>query len=134
MTRTSVARIDTLLGREKRAADSMAKATTPEPLGKPGGPGLFRIKGLQLPPYVQHVAQRLRAQGHTTSEAIQRALGIVEDWSHGHMPGSDKPVHPDTVAAAQLAMKEWDAAKAAAHAKPNKRSMEHISAIFERRA
>jgi hypothetical protein len=128
--RASVQQINSLL--EQRAAGSMAKATTPEPIGKPGGPGLFHIKGLQLPPYIQHVAHEMMKQGHSESEAIERAIGIVRDWAHGHMPGSTKPVHPDTQAAATLAMTEWEEKKAKAHATPNKRAQ--AEAILERRA
>ena len=58
-------------------------SVTPHPLGKPGGPGLWKQKGLMLPPYVENVAQGIKKQGKTTSEAIQIAIGTIKRWARG---------------------------------------------------
>ena len=98
-----------------RTAETPVASTVHEPLGNPAGPGLFHVKGLQLPAYVQHVATHLIAQGHDRSQAIQIAIGVIKDWASGH-DGHGNRVHPDVQAAAVKALAEWEAAKAAAHA------------------
>jgi HK97 family phage prohead protease len=82
-----------------------------EPLGKPGGPGLFHHKGLQLPAYIQHVAHHLVASGHDESRAIEMAVGIVKNWGAGH-DGHGNRVHPDVQAAAARNIAQWEADKA----------------------
>jgi hypothetical protein len=97
------------------------KATTvPEPFGKPGGPGLFRIKHEHLPIYVQHVAHDLMEERGVVDEskAIRMALGIVENWSQGH-DGKGNKVSAVVQAAAIKAMAEWHASIAKARAIPN---------------
>ncbi len=89
-------------------------STVHEPLGKPGGPGLWHHKDLQLPAYVQHLAHELVKSGHDESKAIEMAVGIVRNWAHGH--SSKGKVHPDVQAAAGKAIAEWEALKAKAHA------------------
>ena len=96
---------------EFRTAETPIASTVHEPLGKPGGPGLFHHKGLQLPAYVQHVALHLVGQGHDRSRAIEMAIGIIRDWAHGH-DGHGNKVHPDVQAAAVKALAEWEADKA----------------------
>ena len=98
-----------------RTAETPVASTVHEPLGNPAGPGLFHVKGLQLPAYVQHVAHHLVAQGHPESKAIEMAVGIIRNWAEGH-DGHGNAVHPDVHAAAVKALAEWEAAKAAAHA------------------
>jgi HK97 family phage prohead protease len=85
-------------------------STIHKPLGKPGGPGLFHHKGLQLPAYIQSVAQHLRA-AHGESKAIGMAVGIVRNWAAGH-DGQGGKVHPDVQAAAAKAIAQWEADKA----------------------
>lgn len=94
-------------------------STVPEPLGKPGGPGLFHHKGLQLPPYIQHVAHEMLKKGKSESEAIQMALGIVKKWAAG-----GGGVHPDVQAAAAKAVAEWEKDKALKLANLNAPAME----------
>jgi len=94
-----------------RTSHTAEASTVHEPLGRPGGPGLFHHKGLQLPAYIQHVAHHLVAQGHTVSQAIEMAVGIVRNWAHGH-DGHGNRVHPDVQAAAVKAMAQWEADKA----------------------
>jgi peptidoglycan hydrolase-like protein with peptidoglycan-binding domain len=99
----------------REAVDSMAKATTPEPFSTSTTSNWVARAG-GLPPYIQHVAHDLMDGGKSESHAIEMAVGIVKNWSHGH-DGHGKPVHPDTVAAAKLAITEWEAKKASAHVK-----------------
>jgi hypothetical protein len=93
------------------AADSLAKASTHEPFGKPGGPGLWHHKGKQLPAYIQHIAHALVRSGHDESSAIAIAVGSVKRWASG---GGN--VDAGTRAAAAKAVGEWEAAKAESHA------------------
>lgn len=90
-------------------------STVHQPFGKPSGPGLFHVKGLQLPAYIQHVAHELVKKGRPESQAIQMAVGIIKNWARG-----GGGVKPDVVAAAQKALAEWEAAKAKAHALSNR--------------
>lgn len=116
--RASVARIESLIGRNIRAVDSMVKASTPEPVGphplwkkktgSPLGGGAWR-----LPAYAEHVANELIKAGHPESEAVAMSIGIIRRWAHGQPSGGEKKVHPDTVAAAQKALSEWETLKAA---------------------
>lgn len=98
------------------SAETGALATTPHPLGKPGGPGLFHDRSLSLPPYVQNIAHSLMTKrGMDKSKAIQVALGTVKNWASGQ--GN---VKPEVRAAATAALAEWEKAKLKAHATPNK--------------
>jgi len=78
-------------------------------LGRPGGPGLWKHQGWQLPAYIQNVAHGILRTGKTKSQAIQIAIGKIKDWARG---GGD--VGPEVVAAAQKALAEWEALKARA--------------------
>jgi hypothetical protein len=92
-------------------------STTHSPLGKPGGPGLFKTKNLQLPAYIQHIAKALmRDHGFTMSHAIAAAVNRVKKWAAG-----GGGVSPEVRAAAAKAVAEWEAAKARARATPNKK-------------
>lgn len=98
------------------SAETAALATTPHPLGKPGGPGLFRDKSLSLPPYIQNLAHSfIEKRGMEKSKAIQMAIGVTKNWASGK-----GKVHPEVRAAATSAVAEWEAAKAKARATPNK--------------
>ena len=90
------------------AAGSMAKASTHEKVGP--GP-LWKSPGEQLPAYIQHVANRLKAK-HGKSKAIRMAVGIIKNWAAGNPSGGEKRVDATTVAAAQKALAEWEALKA----------------------
>lgn len=100
----------------RRTSETPTASTVPQPLGKPGGPGLFHIKGLQLPPYIQHVRDQIMAQGKTESQATGEAVGIVENWAAGH-DGHGHAVHPDVQAAASANIAKWKADIAEAHAR-----------------
>jgi len=97
------------------SADTARLASQHHKLGKPGGPGLFHDKSLQLPAYIQNVAKALMRNGKTKSQAIQIAIGTVKNWAEGK--GN---VSPEVRAAAAKAVAEWEAAKAKARATPNK--------------
>jgi len=102
-------------GRSLRTAETPIVSTVHNPFGSPAGPGLFRVKGLQLPAYIQNVAHAFARSGLPESEAIRRAVGVVQDWAAGRTPNGKGHVHPDVQAAAARAIAEWEAAKAAAH-------------------
>lgn len=106
---------DLLARLELRTAETPVVSTVHHPFGSPSGPGLFHVKGLQLPAYIQNVAHAFRRKGLSESESIQRAVGVVKDWAAGRAPAGGH-VHPDVQAAAAKAVAEWEAAKAAAHA------------------
>ncbi|MDB4897203.1 MAG: hypothetical protein JWN15_3465 [Firmicutes bacterium] len=98
------------------SAETAALATTPHPLGKPGGPGLFRDKSLSLPPYIQNLAHSfIEKRGMEKSKAVQMAIGVTKNWASGK-----GKVHPEVRAAATSAVAEWEAAKMKARATPNK--------------
>jgi hypothetical protein len=95
-------------------------STVPEPVGKPGGPGLWHVKGMQLPPYVQHLAHHLIGK-YGESRAIAMAKGIVAKWKAGIAPGGKKGgkprhVHADVQAAAAKNIAQWEEKRARAHA------------------
>ena len=75
--------------------------------------GLWHHKGWQLPAYIQHVANDLIASGHSESNAVQMAVGIIKNWAHGH-DGHGHKVSAETAAKAVKALAEWEALKAAA--------------------
>lgn len=82
-------------------------SSTHSPLGKPGGPGLWKHKGLQLPAYIQNVAKGVMKTGKTMSQAIQIAIGTIKRWARG-----GGKVSPEVRAAAAKALAEWEKLKA----------------------
>lgn len=98
-------------------------STVHHPLGKPGGPGLFRIKGEELPAYIQNVAKHMTGP---KSRKIRLAIGIVRNWAEGH-DGHGHRVSPEVQAAAQKAIAEYDASRAKARAIPNKSNRRDMS-------
>ncbi len=96
-------------------------STVPEPTVPPGGPGLFHIKGRELPPYIQHLWHHL-APKYGKHRAYGMAVGIVKKWAKGVNPGGwdtksgkGKRTHPDVQAAAARNVAEWEKDKADAH-------------------
>lgn len=78
-------------------------------LGTPGGPGLWRHKGWQLPDYIGNIAKGIMESGTLDkSRAISIAVGKVRDWSEGK-----GKVSPEVRAASAKAIAEWDAKRAA---------------------
>ena len=96
-----------------RTAETAAASTVRHPLGKPGGPGLFHVKGLGLPAYIENVRNALMKSGKDESRATQMAIGIVRNWAEGHT-GSGKKVSAEVQAAAVKAIAEYDASRARA--------------------
>lgn len=90
-------------------AQTPVVSTVHHPFGKPSGPGLWHMKGAQLPAYIQNVAHALIRSGSATgeSDAIHKAVGIVKDWAAGHATHGKK-VTPDVQAAASRAIAEWE--------------------------
>src|SRR5690348_5845129 len=98
------------------AADSMAKASTPEPVGPQP---LWKKKGLHLPYYIEHIANDLIERGMSESHAIATAINTVKRWAKGGKTtgggAKGSRVHSDTQAAAAKAVSEWEETKAKAH-------------------
>jgi len=123
-----VAQHDMMLSRMDFTAETPIASSVPEPFGKPSGPGLWHVKGMMLPYYIQHVAHDLLEGGHaaTVGQAIQMAVGIVKKWAAGIPVGGERKVggrvkhpghiHPDVQAAAAKAIAEWEAKRVRAHA------------------
>jgi hypothetical protein len=63
-----------------------------------------------LPLYIRAVANSLRASGHSESDSISLAIGIVRRWAQG-----EGKVTPATRARAAKALAEWEALKAKSH-------------------
>lgn len=80
-------------------------STVPKPI-HPDGPGLWKHKHMEAPPYVQHVAQALMKEGHSESDAYHMAVGIIKSWAAGHN-GKHK-THPDVRAAAAANVARWE--------------------------
>jgi hypothetical protein len=104
------------------AADSMVKASTPEPFSRSKTSNWVARRG-GLPAYVQHIAHDLmEKRGKSESQAIQMAIGIVKRWARG---GGN--VDANTRAAAAKAVAEWEKMKAAnAAAKAGKKLSESV--------
>lgn len=99
----------------KLSAKTPVLSTVHHKLGRPGGPGLFHDKSLQLPAYIQNIAKALIRKGMDKSRAIATAIATVKRWAAG---GGN--VSPEVKAAAAKAVAEWAAARAKAKATPNK--------------
>lgn len=89
--------------------------TNPEPIGKPGGPGVWGT-GKQYPSLFQHVRGELIKSGHTVAEAHQLAWGILRNWAEGH-DGKGSKVSAATQGEAVKAMAQMKSLQAQAHAK-----------------
>jgi HK97 family phage portal protein len=81
------------------------------PLGN-GHNWVQEVNGLPL--YIRAIAHALIRAGHGEQEAVQLAVGAVQNWASGH-----QHVTPETRAKAGAALAEWEAKKAASHAKGN---------------
>lgn len=97
-------------------ASTVVKPTVP-----PGGPGLFHVKGMHLPPYMEHLWFHL-VKRYGKHDAYRVANGIVHKWAEGINPGGWKRkgggsahVHADVQAAAAKNIAEWEADRARAH-------------------
>ena len=80
-------------------------ALTHEPIGKPGGPGVWGMKGKQYPAYFQHIRNDLMEGGTPEGEAHRLAWGILRNFAAGH-DGKGNRVSAETQAKAVTAMTE----------------------------
>ena len=80
-------------------------ALTHEPIGKPGGPGVWGMKGKQYPAYFQHIRNDLIQAGRPESMAHSLAWGILRNFAAGH-DGKGGKVSADTQAKAAGALAE----------------------------
>lgn len=105
-----------VLGAIELSAETGRLASTPHPFGSPSGPGLWDVKNMELPPYIQNIARALLRTGRakTLSQAIAIAKGATSRWGRG---GGN--VHPEVRAASQATNADWNAKRAIAHAHSN---------------
>jgi hypothetical protein len=96
------------------SAETGRLASTPAPYGKPGGPGLYGVKGLKHSDYLEQVVQALMRKGMDKGKATAIARGSIRKWMA-------KSKHPEVRAAAGLAETQEIAAQARAHAHANTR-------------
>jgi hypothetical protein len=91
------------------SAETPMLAATPAPLGKPGGPGLYRLKGAKLPNYIENMRNALMrggmSEGRATATAISRCKVLAATSKH-----------PEVKAAAAAAIAELKATAARAKA------------------
>lgn len=84
---------------------------TPAPIGKPGGPGLWHVKGMEMPPYFQNVRNALIRNGKSVAIASAITWGAMRKWSAG---GGN--VHPEVRKAAQETLAKLKLKEGIAHA------------------
>src|SRR5207302_1119398 len=102
------------------AADSLVKASTPEPVGPHA---LWKKRGFHLPYYVEHIANDLREKrGMDESRAIAVALGVIKRWARG-----GGKVDPNTRAAAVKAVAEWEVTKARAKSVKSEKNLSNVN-------
>lgn len=94
------------------SAETPRLAATPAPLGKPGGPGLYHMKGAKLPNYIENIRNALMrggmSEGHATATAINACKKLAV-----------KSKHPEVKAAAAAAIAELKATQARAKSMSN---------------
>jgi len=81
------------------------------PIGKPGGPGAYHVKGMQFPAYFQNIRNALIRSGHSVGEASAITWGSIRRWA-----GGGGNVHPEVRAAATAALAGLADNSARAHA------------------
>jgi hypothetical protein len=81
------------------SARTAALEVTPAPYGKPGGKGLYDVKGLSHTPYFEQVVKALRGRGMDKGKASAVAYGALRKWAAG-----GGKVHPEVRAAATAAL------------------------------
>lgn len=94
------------------SAETGRLAASPAPRGKPGGPGLYGVKGNMHSPYMQNIVKALiEKRGMDPGKAYAIAWGAMRKWSRG-----GGKVHPEVAAAAAGSLGLEKAAEARAHA------------------
>jgi len=91
------------------SAETGRLAVTPAPYGKPGGPGLYGVKGNKHSDYEEQVVQALMRRGMDKGKATAIARSSIRKWMA-------KSKHPEVRAAAGMAEGQEIAAQARAHA------------------
>lgn len=92
------------------SAQTPRLAATPAPYGKPGGPGLYGVKGNKHSNYFEQVVKALmEKRGMDKGRASAIAWGALRRWSRGR-----GHVHPEVRAAASSALVKERAAAARA--------------------
>jgi hypothetical protein len=78
------------------SAQTGVLSVTPAPRGKPGGPGLYDVKGLGHTPYLQQIVKALiEKRGMSEDKAYAIARAAIRRWAAG-----GGKVHPEVRAAA----------------------------------
>lgn len=93
------------------SAETGRLAVTPAPYGKPGGPGLYGVKGNKHSDYEEQIVQALMRKGMDKGKATAIARSSIRRW----MAGGGK-VSPEVRAASGVAEAQEIAAQARAHA------------------
>ena len=98
-------------GGVEMSAGTAQLEVTPAPYGRPGGPGLYHVKGLKHSDYLENIVQALMRKGMDKGKATAIARGSIRRWMRGggHVP-------PEVRAAAAGAEAEELKAQARAHA------------------
>ena len=65
------------------SAETGRLAVTPAPYGKPGGPGLYGIKGNKHSDYVEQIVHALMRKGMDKGKATAIARGSIRRWMRG---------------------------------------------------
>ena len=106
------------------SAETGRLAVTPAPYGKPGGPGLYHVKGLKHSDYLEQIVHALMRKGMDKGKATAIARGSIRRWMRG-----GGHVHPEVRAAAGVAEAEELKAQARAHAHAN--TWDEVAAVVE---
>lgn len=81
------------------SAQTARLAVTPAPRGRPGGPGLYDVKGMGHTPYLQQIVKALiQKRGMPPGKAYAIARAAIRKWSRG-----GGHVHPEVQAASGAA-------------------------------
>ena len=106
------------------SAETGRLAVTPAPYGKPGGPGLYHVKGLKHSDYLEQIVHALMRKGMDKGKATAIARGSIRRWMRG-----GGHVHPEVRAAAGVAEAEELKAQARAHAHAD--TWDEVAAVVE---
>lgn len=97
------------------SAQTPRLASTPAPYGRPGGPGLYGVKGNKHSDYFEQIVKALmEKRGMDKGKASAIAWGALRRWSAGK-----GHVHPEVQGAAADALGKETVARARAHAHAN---------------
>ena len=102
------AHLDTVIARMPRQAgwaDATRAGLAPEPRGKPGGPGLYGLKGKGHSAYFEHIVNDLIEGGTPEGKAYSLTWGILRNYAAGH-DGKGNRVSAETQAKAVAALAE----------------------------